>query len=93
VTELRRDDVPVENLTDDHFRGVLDLVASGDLAQEGVPDLLTGLAENPDREPAELAEELGLGSAGEDEVRDAVSEVVEQNSEQVEAEGWGRSPR
>jgi len=89
VTELRRDDVPVENLTDDHFRGVLDLVASGDLAQEGVPDLLTGLAENPDREPAELAEELGLGSAGEHEVRDAVSEVVDQNSEQVEAEGMG----
>ncbi|MUV61791.1 Glu-tRNA(Gln) amidotransferase subunit GatE [Halobacterium sp. CBA1126] len=89
VTELRRDDVPVEALEDDHFRGVLDLVADGDLAQEGVPELLAALAEQPDREAADLAEDLGLGSAGEDEVREAVVEVVERNSEQVEEEGMG----
>ncbi|GAA0261888.1 Glu-tRNA(Gln) amidotransferase subunit GatE [Halobacterium noricense] len=89
VTELRRDDVPVENLTDDHFRGVLDLVAEGELAQEGVPELLAALAEQPDREAADLAEDLGLGSAGEDEVREAVVEVVERNSGQVEEEGMG----
>ncbi len=89
VTELRRDDVPVENLADDHFRGVLDLVAEGELAQEGVPELLAALAERPDREAGELAEELGLGSAGEDEVREAVVEVVERNSEQVSEEGMG----
>ena len=89
VTELRRDDVPVDRLTDDHFRGVLGLVADGDLAQEGVPELLEELAENPDSDPAGLAEELGLGSAAEDEVREAVVEVVERNSDQVEAEGMG----
>jgi glutamyl-tRNA(Gln) amidotransferase subunit E len=89
VTELRRDDVPVESLTDDHFRDVLGLVADGDLAQEGVPELLSALAEEPDRDPAELAEERGLGSAAEDEVREAVVEVVERNSEQVENEGMG----
>jgi glutamyl-tRNA(Gln) amidotransferase subunit E len=89
VTELRRDDVPVDQLTDDHFRGVLGLAADGDLAQEGVPELLGGLAENPESDPADLAEELGLGSAAEDEVREAVVEVVERNSDQVEAEGMG----
>ncbi|WP_336037372.1 Glu-tRNA(Gln) amidotransferase subunit GatE [Halobacterium yunchengense] len=89
TTELRRDDVPVEELTDDHFRGVLGLAAEGDLAQEGVPELLAALAERPEREAAGLAEELGLGSAGEDEVREAVVEVVERNSDQVEAEGMG----
>ena len=89
VTELRRDDVPVDRLTDDHFRGVLGLVADGDLAQEGVPELLEELAEHPDSDPAGLAEELGLGSAAEDEVREAVVEVVERNSDQVEAEGMG----
>jgi glutamyl-tRNA(Gln) amidotransferase subunit E len=89
VTELRRNDVPVDQLTDDHFRGVLGLAADGELAQEGVPDLLEGLARNPDSDPAALAEELGLGSAAEEEVREAVVEVVERNSEQVEAEGMG----
>ncbi|MFB6270314.1 MAG: Glu-tRNA(Gln) amidotransferase subunit GatE, partial [Halobacterium sp.] len=89
VTELRRDDVPVEELTDDHFRGVFSLVAEGELAQEGVPELLTALAEQPERGPAELADDLGLGSAAEDEVREAVVEVIERNSEQVEEEGMG----
>ncbi|MCF2207022.1 Glu-tRNA(Gln) amidotransferase subunit GatE [Halobacterium salinarum] len=89
VTELRRDDVPVGQLTDAHFRGVLGLVADGDLAQEGVPELLAALAEQPGSDPAALAEELGLGSAAEDEVREAVVGVVERNSDQVAAEGMG----
>ncbi|MFB6299052.1 MAG: Glu-tRNA(Gln) amidotransferase subunit GatE [Halobacteriales archaeon] len=89
ITELRRDDVPIEQLTDDHFRGTFELLAAGDLAQEGVPELFEALAENPDWTPAEAAEAEGLGSAGEDEVREAVVEVVERNADQVEAEGMG----
>jgi glutamyl-tRNA(Gln) amidotransferase subunit E len=89
VTELRRHDVPVENLTDDHFLGVFELLAEGELAKEGVPDLLQALAEDPDLSAGEAADQEGLGSAGEDEVREAVVEVVERNADQVEAEGMG----
>jgi glutamyl-tRNA(Gln) amidotransferase subunit E len=89
VTELRRDDVPVENLTDDHFEGLFELLAAGDLAKEGVPDLLAALAENPGLSASEAAEQQGLGSAGEDEVREAVVEVVERNAGQIEEEGMG----
>ncbi|MFB6083008.1 MAG: Glu-tRNA(Gln) amidotransferase subunit GatE [Halorientalis sp.] len=89
VTELRRDDVPVENLTDDHFRGVFELLAADEIAKEGVPDLLTALAETPELTAAEAAEQEDLGSAGEDEVREAVVEVVERNAEQVREEGMG----
>jgi glutamyl-tRNA(Gln) amidotransferase subunit E len=89
VTELRRDDVPVENLRDEHFRGTFELLADGELAKEGVPELLTALAETPDLSPAGAADREGLGSAAEDEVREAVAEVVERNAEQVETEGMG----
>ena len=87
VTELRRDDVPVEALDDEHFLDVFELVEGGDLAREGVPELLTALAEEPEADAAALAEEKGLGSAAEDEVREAVVEVVERNAEQVSEEG------
>ncbi|ELY53842.1 Glu-tRNA(Gln) amidotransferase subunit GatE [Natronococcus jeotgali] len=87
LTELRRDDVPVENLEDEHLRGVLELVEDGDLPNEGVGDLLASLAEEPDRTPEEAAEEEGLGGADEAEVREAVAEVVERNEAQVEEEG------
>jgi glutamyl-tRNA(Gln) amidotransferase subunit E len=89
VTELRRDDVPVERLTDDHFEGLFGLLAAGDLAKEGVPDLLGALADDPDLSASEAAEQEGLGSAGESEVREAVVEVVERNADQVDAEGMG----
>jgi len=89
VTELRRDDVPVENLTGGHFRATLDLVADSELAKEGVPELLAALAEDPSMDAAEAAEAAGLGSAGEDEVRDAVASVVERHADQVETEGMG----
>ncbi|MFC4541707.1 Glu-tRNA(Gln) amidotransferase subunit GatE [Halosolutus amylolyticus] len=87
LTELRRDDVPVETLTEDHLAAVLGMVEEGDLPNEGVTDLLAALAEEPDRTAEEAAEEAGLGGADEEQVRDAVVEVVERNEAQVEEEG------
>ncbi|WP_128478435.1 Glu-tRNA(Gln) amidotransferase subunit GatE [Halorussus pelagicus] len=87
VTELRRDGVPVENLTADHFLGTLEAVADGETAKGNVGEVLTALAESPDLTPVEAIEQEGLGSAGEDEVREAIVSVVERNAEQVEEEG------
>jgi glutamyl-tRNA(Gln) amidotransferase subunit E len=87
LTELRRDDVPVENLEREHLEAVLEMVDDGDLPNEGVGDLLGALAEEPDRTAEEAAEAEGLGGADEGEVREAVVEVVERNEDQVEAEG------
>jgi glutamyl-tRNA(Gln) amidotransferase subunit E len=89
VTELRRDDVPVERLTDDHLRAVLLLVEDGDLAKEGVEPVLSTLAENPALSADEAVEEAGLAGVSEADVREAVSEVVERNAEQIESEGMG----
>jgi glutamyl-tRNA(Gln) amidotransferase subunit E len=89
VTELRRDDVPVEQLTDEHFEQLFGLLADGELAKEGVPELLTALARNPELSASEAAKQEGLGSAGEDEVREAVAEVVERNEDQIRDEGMG----
>ncbi len=89
VTELRRDEVPVEALTARHFEEVFDLILADELTQEGVPELLRALAEEPDQNAEDAAEAAGLGSAGEDEVRDAIVRVVERNEDQVEAEGMG----
>ncbi|THE64781.1 Glu-tRNA(Gln) amidotransferase GatDE subunit E [Salinadaptatus halalkaliphilus] len=87
LTELRRDDVDVETLTRQHLEDVLGLVDDGELPNEGVTDLLTALATDPDRTAQEAAEEADLGGADEDEVRDAIIDVVERNEAQVEEEG------
>ena len=89
VTELRRDDVLVENLADDHLLAVLDLVTDGDLAKEGVNEVLATLAEQPDLSAEAAVEEAGLSGVDESEVREAVAEVVERNADQVEKQGMG----
>ncbi|WP_267640098.1 Glu-tRNA(Gln) amidotransferase subunit GatE [Haloarchaeobius amylolyticus] len=89
LTELRRDDVPVANLTDEHLRDALALVDDGEVPNEGMNDLLTALAEDPSLTAEEAVEAEDLGGVSEDEVREAVAEVVERNSEQVEEEGMG----
>jgi glutamyl-tRNA(Gln) amidotransferase subunit E len=87
LTGLRRDDVPVENLTDEHLRDALRLVDAGEVPNEGLEDLLIALAEEPALTAEEAVEQEDLGGVAEEEVREAVIEVVERNAEQVEAEG------
>ena len=89
VTELRRDGVPIEQLDNERFLDAFSLLTAGAVTTEGLPDLLAALAEDPDRSPTEVAEREDLGSAGNEEVREVVVEVVERNAAQVEAEGMG----
>ena len=89
VTELRRDDVAVENIADAHFLAVFDLVADDELAKEGVNDVLTVLADQPGLSAEEAIEEAGLGGVDEQEVRDIIAGVVERNADQVAEEGMG----
>jgi len=89
LTELRRDDVPVANLSDDHLRETLLLVEDGELAKEGVDEVLATLAERPDLTGEEAIEEAGLAGVSESEVREAVVDVVERNADQIESEGMG----
>jgi glutamyl-tRNA(Gln) amidotransferase subunit E len=89
LTELRRDDVPVEQLTDDHLRDALHLVEGGEVPNEGLPELLTALAEEPGLTAEEAVEREDLGGVDESEVREAVVEVVERNADQVEEQGMG----
>jgi glutamyl-tRNA(Gln) amidotransferase subunit E len=89
LTGLRRDDVPVERLTDEHLLAVLGLVAEGDLAKEGVDDVLTVLAKDPGLSADEAVEEAGLAGVDEAAVRDVVVEVLDRNADQVEEQGMG----
>ena len=89
TTALRRDGVPVENLEGDHFLEVLSLVEAGDLAKEGIEEVLAELAAEPGMSAREAVEEAGLSGVDETAVREAVRDVIERNADQVEADGMG----
>ena len=87
TTEIRREGAPVEALTDEHFLGVFELVESGELAKEGVPEVLATLASSPSSTPSAAVEAAGLSGVSEEAVREAVQDVVERNADQVTTEG------
>ena len=89
LTELSREGVDVESIRDDALLGTLLLVDQGEIPKEGINDVLETLAEQPTLTPEEAMEEAGVGGTDEEEVREAIAEVVERNAEQVEEEGMG----
>jgi glutamyl-tRNA(Gln) amidotransferase subunit E len=89
LTELRRDDVAVGNLTDEHLLAVLERVEAGDLPNEGIGPVLSTLADDPDLSVEAAMDEADVGGVDREAVREAVVAVVERNEEQVEAEGMG----
>ena len=89
LTALRRDDVPTDELTDAHLRDAIALVDAGDVPNEGLEDLLSALAANPEWSAGQAVEAEDLGGVAEAEVREAVVEVVERNSDQVDEQGMG----
>ncbi|MFB6283107.1 MAG: Glu-tRNA(Gln) amidotransferase subunit GatE [Halobacteria archaeon] len=88
LTELRRDEVDVESLDGDDLLGCFRLVDQDEVAKEGLPDLIESVAEHGEP-PAELLEELDLGSAQEDEVAEAVEDVLDRKQDLIDEEGMG----
>jgi glutamyl-tRNA(Gln) amidotransferase subunit E len=89
LTELRRYDVAVDALTDNHLRESLMLVDDDEVPREGLDDLLRTLAADPSLTAAAAVEKAGLGGVSDDEVREQVRAVVERNEDQVREEGMG----
>lgn len=87
IVDLRRGDVPVENLNDEDLMRVFEMVADDEVAKEGVPELLRGIAEGD--EPEDVAEELGLDAAAREEVEKVVDGILEERADYIEEEGMG----
>ncbi|MDY6774474.1 MAG: Glu-tRNA(Gln) amidotransferase subunit GatE [Halobacteria archaeon] len=88
LVELRREGVPVEEITDDEILSVFELVVEDEIAKEGVPELLTGLAET-EKGTDTLVDELGLRSAGRGEVEEVVEDVIDEKQGLIDEQGMG----
>jgi len=87
LKSLRRDGVPVENITDEHIEEIFEKVSKNLLAKESIPDVLKYLAENPDSSVSDAIEKLGLFKVTEDEVRNYVKEVIAKFSKEIKKRG------
>jgi glutamyl-tRNA(Gln) amidotransferase subunit E len=76
LVELRREGVPVQNITDEHLFALFDLLAKGGMVKEAIPPVLKLLAEKPELSPAEAVKQLGLTPLSPEEAREAVRRIL-----------------
>lgn len=87
LTKVRRDGVPVENLTAEGIKDVFKLVKDGSVVKESAVDMLVYLAKNPGQGVQQAVTKLGLEMMGEDEVKKLVKETVAEKSDMVQERG------
>ncbi|MFP4654271.1 MAG: Glu-tRNA(Gln) amidotransferase subunit GatE [Methanohalobium sp.] len=87
VPELRRDGIDVDNITDDQFFQLFDLVGSGKVAKEGIEKILRKLADSPSISAEDAASELGLTDIDSSEIENFVEKVIKNRQDFVKDKG------
>ncbi|MCI4409450.1 MAG: Glu-tRNA(Gln) amidotransferase subunit GatE [Thermofilum sp.] len=87
IVSLRRDNIPVENLTEEHLLATFKAVADGKIAKEAIPVVLTEFAKNPDASLEEVLKRAGLERLTIEELREIVRKVIQENREDVSQKG------
>ncbi|MGC9011816.1 Glu-tRNA(Gln) amidotransferase subunit GatE [Thermogladius sp.] len=80
---LENEGVRVENIEDEHIEKVIELVATGRLVKDAIPDVLREVSKEPGRDVEEVVRELGLSRVSESEVLDLVDKIVKENLEKL----------
>jgi glutamyl-tRNA(Gln) amidotransferase subunit E len=77
IPMLRREGVPVENLSEDAIEDVVELVAEGVVAKEAVPDLLAYMAKNPGVRAIDAVNALRVKKISVDDLDDLIVNTIE----------------
>ena len=86
---LERDGVAVHSIPDANMKDMLDLVGTGSVAKEALPDLVKWQANNPNTGPAEGIKSLGLRMLTEQQLEEVINRHIEKNRRLIDERGQG----
>ncbi|MCS7128934.1 MAG: Glu-tRNA(Gln) amidotransferase subunit GatE [Sulfolobales archaeon] len=87
LKSLKREGVPIENITDEHIEQAIALLAEGTIAKEALPNLFSKLAKEPFKTAREAAAEIGLEALSISELEGIVEKAIEENKSKVLEKG------
>ncbi|MHA2025944.1 MAG: Glu-tRNA(Gln) amidotransferase subunit GatE [Candidatus Thorarchaeota archaeon] len=87
VVSLHRDQVPTENLQDDHFLGLFQSISENEMSSEVISEVLTYIAKNPDSDTKTAIDALGLGMASSIEVENTIKKLVKDRENLIREQG------
>jgi glutamyl-tRNA(Gln) amidotransferase subunit E len=77
IPMLRREGVPVDNLSEDVIEEVVRLLAEGVVAKEAIPDILAYLAKNPGVRVVDAVNALGIRRLSVEELDALIASIIE----------------
>jgi Glu-tRNA(Gln) amidotransferase subunit E-like FAD-binding protein len=82
LKDLRKREVAhVENLTDEDFEKLFELLDEGKIVKESIPDILLYKSKNLDISIEDCIKKLGLGTITEKELKEIVKDVINMNKD------------
>jgi len=86
---LKRDGVPIENVSDEQIRELFHLIDSGQTVKEAVADIVSWLAKHEEASVKGALESLALGMLSETELEKLIEELIRENKSLIEKSGEG----
>ena len=87
IVSLHRDNVPTENLTDNHFLEMFHSIAKKVISSEAIPTILTFFSEQPKSSVEVAIQSTGLGLATSSEVEDIIKKIVSEREDFIREQG------
>ncbi|WP_091690370.1 Glu-tRNA(Gln) amidotransferase subunit GatE [Methanococcoides vulcani] len=87
VPELKRDGVNVTNINDEHFKQMFEIISSGDVAKEGIEQILRYVAKKPKVNIRDSLEDLGLTGIDTSQIEEFITKIVEERQDFVKEKG------
>ena len=87
VKALKRDSIPVENVTDEQTLSLFKAVGAGELAKEALPDVFCWLAKNEGKPLQDAIAVLGLKMFTEADLVPVIDRIIASNKAQIEKFG------
>jgi len=87
MTELRREGVPVDDITETHINELFRLVNEGKIAKEAIPTVLKETSQKPSDSVEDAIKRMGLGGVNEDEVKKIIGDIVAEKHDFVKEKG------
>jgi glutamyl-tRNA(Gln) amidotransferase subunit E len=78
----KRENIPIENLKDEDFEELFELLEKGKLVKESIPEILSYKAKNPEIEMTEIIKKIGLETITKEELTKIVKDIIEKNKGQ-----------
>lgn len=89
IPGLRREEVPVNNLKNEHFIQVFELIKSKTIAKEGIPEILRCLAQNPTKEVKDIVADMGFEMLSHEELEGLIDSIVRSKHDLIQLRGLG----